>query len=43
VRVYRTPRPRKPVDNGNNFVDTTAASLKQYRDFANDPYYALTR
>ena len=29
--------------NGNNFIDTTAASLKQYRDFANDPYYALTR
>ncbi len=29
--------------NGNNFIDTTAASLKQYRDFANDPHYALTR
>jgi hypothetical protein len=29
--------------NGNNFIDTTAASLSQYRGFANDPYYALTR
>ena len=29
--------------NGNNFIDTSAASLRQYRDFANDPYYALTR
>jgi len=29
--------------NGNNFIDTSAASLRQYHDFAHDPYYALTR
>jgi hypothetical protein len=29
--------------NGNNFIDTSAASLSQYRAFATDPYYALTR
>ncbi len=29
--------------NGNNFIDTSAASLRQYRDWANDPYYGLTR
>jgi hypothetical protein len=29
--------------NSNNFIDTSAASLRQYRGFANDPYYRLTR
>jgi hypothetical protein len=27
----------------NDFVDTSALSLSQYRSFANDPYFALTR
>jgi hypothetical protein len=29
--------------NGDNFIDTSAASLAQYRTWANDAFYALTR